>query len=70
MIENSKRPLLVDHLSARGQTAIPRIKIGVRAVGWLEEKVQEWLNKRVEASRRTSAGLVLKRKPIRDVSPR
>jgi prophage regulatory protein len=32
-----------------------RIKIGVRAVGWLEEEVQEWLTQRVEASRRTPA---------------
>ena len=30
-----------------------RIKIGVRAVGWLEEEVQEWLTQRVEESRRT-----------------
>ena len=28
-----------------------RIKIGVRAVGWLEEEVQEWLTQRVEACR-------------------
>ena len=32
-----------------------RIKISVRAVGWLEEEVQEWLTQRVEASRRTPA---------------
>jgi prophage regulatory protein len=30
-----------------------RIKIGVRAVGWLEQEVQEWLTQRVEESRRT-----------------
>jgi prophage regulatory protein len=47
-----------------------RIKIGVRAVGWLEEEVQEWLTQRIEASRRTPAGSVLKREPIRDISPR
>jgi prophage regulatory protein len=27
------------------------IKIGVRAVGWLEGEVQEWLNTRVQISR-------------------
>jgi prophage regulatory protein len=32
-----------------------RIKIGVRAVGWLEEEVQEWLTQRIETSRRTPA---------------
>jgi prophage regulatory protein len=46
-----------------------RIKIGVRAVGWLEEEVQQWLTQRVEASRRTRAGSVLTCEPIRDVSP-
>ncbi len=30
-----------------------RIKISVRAVGWLEEEVQEWLTQRVEANHRT-----------------
>jgi predicted DNA-binding transcriptional regulator AlpA len=28
-----------------------RIKIGVRAVGWLEDEVQGWLAKRIESSR-------------------
>jgi len=28
-----------------------RIKIGIRAVGWIECEVQEWLVKRIEASR-------------------
>jgi prophage regulatory protein len=28
-----------------------RIKIGVRAVGWIEEDVREWLTQRVEHSR-------------------
>ena len=32
-----------------------RIKIGVRAVGWLEEEVQGWLTQRVVESRRTPA---------------
>jgi prophage regulatory protein len=32
-----------------------RIKIGLRAVGWIEEEVHEWLTQRVEASRRTPA---------------
>jgi len=30
------------------------IKIGVRAVGWLEGEVQEWLNTRVQISRSRS----------------
>jgi prophage regulatory protein len=29
-----------------------RIKIGVRAVGWLESEVQEWLSERIDQSRR------------------
>jgi prophage regulatory protein len=29
------------------------IKIGVRAVGWVESEVQDWLVKRVESSRRS-----------------
>ena len=28
-----------------------RIKIGVRAVGWIESEVQEWLSTRIELSR-------------------
>ena len=28
-----------------------RIKIGVRAVGWIEEEVREWLTQRVEHRR-------------------
>ena len=28
-----------------------RIKIGVRAVGWIEGEVQEWLTQRIERSR-------------------
>jgi prophage regulatory protein len=28
-----------------------RIKIGVRAVGWIEEEVREWLTQRVDHSR-------------------
>ncbi len=28
-----------------------RIKIGVRAVGWLEEEVQQWLANQIEQSR-------------------
>jgi prophage regulatory protein len=28
-----------------------RIKIGVRAVGWIEEEVRDWLTQRVEHSR-------------------
>jgi prophage regulatory protein len=29
----------------------PRIKIGVRAVGWIESEVQAWLAQRVDGSR-------------------
>ena len=29
-----------------------RIKIGIRAVGWIESEVQAWVAQRVEASRR------------------
>jgi prophage regulatory protein len=29
----------------------PRIKIGVRAVGWIEREVEEWLTERIERSR-------------------
>jgi prophage regulatory protein len=28
-----------------------RVKIGVRAVGWIEGEVQEWLTQRIERSR-------------------
>jgi prophage regulatory protein len=30
-----------------------RIKLGTRAVGWLEQEVHAWLLKRIAASRRT-----------------
>ncbi len=29
------------------------ISLGERAVGWLESEITEWLNRRIEASRRT-----------------
>jgi prophage regulatory protein len=29
-----------------------RVKIGIRAVGWIESEVQAWVAQRVEASRR------------------
>jgi prophage regulatory protein len=32
-----------------------RIKIGVRAVGWIEDEVQEWLTQRMEHSRGSRA---------------
>ena len=35
-----------------------RIKIGTRAVGWLEREVHAWLIKRIEVSRRQSPGLI------------
>jgi prophage regulatory protein len=31
-----------------------RIKIGLRAVGWLQDEVQAWLEERVEGSRGSS----------------
>jgi prophage regulatory protein len=33
-----------------------RIKIGIRAVGWVESEVQGWVAKRIEASRNRSKG--------------
>ncbi len=33
-----------------------RIKLGERAVGWLEREVQEWLARRIEVSRGKTAG--------------
>ena len=33
-----------------------RIKLGERAVGWLEEEVQAWLLRRVQGSRHDTAG--------------
>ena len=32
-----------------------RVKIGTRAVGWLESEVQAWLVKRIESSRAQAA---------------
>jgi len=32
-----------------------RVKIGVRAVGWLDKEVNAWLNKRIALSRTKSA---------------
>ena len=33
-----------------------RIKLGQRAVGWLESEVRDWLAKRIETSRGTQRG--------------
>ena len=33
-----------------------RVKIGVRAVGWIEREVEEWLTQRVERSRSVPKG--------------
>jgi prophage regulatory protein len=33
-----------------------RIKIGVRAVGWIQGEVQQWVIQRIERSRGASAG--------------
>jgi prophage regulatory protein len=38
-----------------------RIKLGERAVGWLEREVQEWLAQRIEISRGKTAAPVPKR---------
>jgi prophage regulatory protein len=31
------------------------VTLGGRAVGWLEAEIQEWLQRQIEASRRTAA---------------
>lgn len=37
----------------QAQSRFPKsVKIGVRAVGWLESEVQDWLAQRIAASRR------------------
>lgn len=30
------------------------VNLGARAVGWIEEEIQEWLQQQIEASRRES----------------
>jgi prophage regulatory protein len=38
------------------QGTFPRpVSLGGRAVGWLEAEVQEWLQRRIEASRKAAA---------------
>jgi prophage regulatory protein len=38
------------------QGKFPRpVSLGGRAVGWLEAEVQEWLQRRIEASRKAAA---------------
>ena len=38
------------------QGAFPRpVSLGGRAVGWLEEEIQEWLQRQIEASRKAAA---------------
>jgi prophage regulatory protein len=38
------------------QGTFPRpVKLGGRAVGWVQTEVQEWLQRQIEASRRTLA---------------
>jgi prophage regulatory protein len=38
--------------SAVAETRFPKpIRLGARAVGWLESEVDEWVNKQVELSR-------------------
>lgn len=37
------------------QNAFPKaVSLGARAVGWIEEEIQEWLQLQIEASRRES----------------
>jgi prophage regulatory protein len=31
------------------------VSLGARAVGWLEAEIQEWLQRRIEASRKAAA---------------
>ena len=33
------------------------VSLGARAVGWLETEVQQWLQRRIEASRDASSGV-------------
>jgi prophage regulatory protein len=40
---------------ARGAFPKP-VSLGGRAVGWLEAEIQEWLQRRIEASRNESSG--------------
>jgi prophage regulatory protein len=38
------------------QGTFPRpVSLGGRAVGWLEEEIQEWLQRQIEASRKAAA---------------
>ena len=38
------------------QSAFPKpVSLGGRAVGWLEAEIQEWLQRRIEASREAGA---------------
>lgn len=38
------------------QGAFPKqVNLGGRAVGWLESEIQEWLQRRIEASRKSAA---------------
>ncbi|MGB6326535.1 MAG: AlpA family transcriptional regulator [Methylocella sp.] len=38
------------------QGTFPRpVSLGGRAVGWLEAEIQEWLQRRIEASRKAAA---------------
>jgi predicted DNA-binding transcriptional regulator AlpA len=47
----------LDDLPDGVRTALPSpIKLGVRAVGWLENEVREWIAMRIEMSRPSPAG--------------
>jgi len=39
------------------------VSLGGRAVGWLEAEIQQWLQRRIEASRSESSGATLGARP-------
>ena len=39
------------------QSFPPPISLGGRAVGWIEAEINEWLERRIEASRATAQGV-------------
>jgi len=40
------------------------VSLGGRAVGWLEAEIQQWLQRRIEASRSESSGATLGARPV------
>ena len=41
------------YLRIKEGTFPPPIKLGPRAVGWIEEEIEEWLNQQIAVSRKT-----------------